>query len=145
MASSHKFTRFSIFTHHLFKARHDFSAHVFKIMLVSAAPDAANQIASDLIEIGAVSGYQAGGQVVNMALSNVAGAETIKGSEVIFIARGDSIGPFRYCILYNATQTSPPKPLVGWWDYGSIVTIGDGESLTVDMSSDATNVIFTVG
>jgi hypothetical protein len=40
-------------------------------------------------------------------------------------------------VLYNDTPTSPADPLVGWWDYGSSITLLDTETFTVDF--DGTN------
>ena len=51
------------------------------------------------------------------------------------------MGPFRYAVLYNDTATSPADALIAWWDYGSAVTLNDGESLTVDFG---TNQLFTL-
>jgi len=52
----------------------------------------------------------------------------------VLLAAGGSVGPFRYFVLVDTTPTSPLKPLVGWWDYGSSLTLATGESVTVDFS-----------
>jgi hypothetical protein len=58
-------------------------------------------------------------------------------ADVVFTASGGSVGPFRYAVLYDDTQTSPAKPLIAWWDYGSSITLADTETFTVDF--DGTN------
>ena len=40
-------------------------------------------------------------------------------------------------VLYNDTPTSPADPLIGFWDYGSSVSLANGDTFTVDF--DATN------
>lgn len=62
------------------------------------------------------------------------------GTDVVFTASGGSFGPFQYVALYNDTQTSPVDPLVAWWDYGSAISINDGETFTVDFGAS----IFTL-
>lgn len=127
------FNKTNLFIEDIFKKAHDFSADAFKIMLTNTAPVATNHLFGDLNEIAAGNGYAAGGAAVTMGLSNASGTETITVSSPVFTATAGSIGPFRYAVLYNATPVSPLKPLVGWWDNGSSVTLlaGDSETITV--------------
>ncbi len=57
------------------------------------------------------------------------------GTDIVFTASGGAIGPFRYAILYNDTPTSPADPLIGYWDYGSSITLADTETFTVDFGA----------
>ena len=49
-----------------------------------------------------------------------------------FTATGGSIADFRYAVLYNDTPTSPADPLIGFFDYGSTVSLPTGETFTID-------------
>ena len=42
------------------------------------------------------------------------------------------VRPFRYVYVYSDTPTSPADPLIGYYDYGSSITLANGETLTVD-------------
>lgn len=58
-------------------------------------------------------------------------------ADLTLTSTGGSTGPFRYIYVYNDAPTSPADPLIGYYDYGSALTLLDGESLTIDF--DPTN------
>jgi hypothetical protein len=55
--------------------------------------------------------------------------------DLTLTSTGGSTGPFRYVYLYNDTVASPADPLIGYYDYGSSLTLNDGDSLTLDFSA----------
>jgi hypothetical protein len=132
------FQKFNQFVEDVAHKVHDLETDTLKVMLTNTAPVAGNSIKGDLTEISAGNGYTAGGtQAVQSASDQTSGTYKLTLGDVTFTASGGSIGPFRYVVLYNDTPASPADPLIGYWDYGSNVTITDGNSFTVDM--DATN------
>jgi hypothetical protein len=137
------YNKFQNFTEDLLEGVHDFDAHTFKIYLTNAAPSASlDAVKADLAEISAGNGYSAGGPTTTITSSETTGTGKIVGTDVTITASGGSIGPFQYAVFYNDTPTSPADPLIAWWDYGSAVTLANGESFVVDF--DATNGIFTL-
>jgi len=56
-------------------------------------------------------------------------------ADITLTSSGGSTGPFRYVYIFNDTVTSPADPLIGYYDYGSSLTLNDGDSLTVDFSA----------
>lgn len=137
------YNKFQDFVEQLLSGKHDFTAagHVFKVYLSNAAPSAsADAVKADLAEITAQNGYPSGGSDIQNTLSESSGTATVAGTDVVWTASGGSFGPFQYVVLYNDTQTSPADPLVAWWDYGSAITINDGETFTVDFGAS----IFTL-
>src|SRR5688572_23082087 len=127
------FNKFQSFVEALAEKKHDLGADTLKIMLVnSPAPVNTNTVKADLTEISAGNGYSAGGTTVTVTGSvQASGTYKLTGNDVVFTASGGSIGPFRYAVLYNDTASN--KELIGWWDYGSNVTLATGETFTVDL------------
>lgn len=117
------------------------SADVLKVCLSNTAPNASTHaVKADVTEIGAGNGYSTGGSSATIVITRSGGTVTASGTDIVFTAAGGSIGPFRYAILYNDTPTSPADPLIGYWDYGSSITLGDTETFTVDFGAS----VFTV-
>lgn len=134
------FVKFYCFVEDVAEKVHNLGADTLKVMLTNTAPSQSNTIKANLTEISAGNGYSAGGSTVTItASSQTTGTYKLVGSDVTFTASGGSIGPFRYVVLYNDTPTSPADPLIGYWDYGSSITLADTETFTVDF--DATNGI----
>lgn len=135
------FNKFNAITEDLAEKIHNFGADTLKIMLTNTAPSAANSVKADITEISAGNGYTAGGTAVTVtASSQTGGTYKLVGNDVVFTASGGSIGPARYAVLYNSTPAA--GNLIGWWDYGSALTLADGSTLTVDFS--ATNGILQI-
>lgn len=104
------------------------SAHVLKIMLTNVAPVAGNSVKADLTEIAAGGGYTAGGNSCAIVSgAQVAGQfKLVLASPAVWTGSGAGMAAFRYAVLYNDTPTSPNKPLIGWWDYLTSLTLSSG-------------------
>lgn len=129
------YNKFNQFVEDVAEKVHNLGTDTLKIMLTNTAPVATNAIKADLTEIGAGNGYTAGGtQTTQSSSAQTSGTYKLVTGDVVFTASGGAIGAFRYAVLYNDTPTSPADPLIGWWDYGSSITLADGETFTVDMN-----------
>lgn len=137
------FNKFNAFVENVAEGVHDLGSDTLKVLLTNTAPVATNSTVSDLTEISAGNGYTAGGETPTISSSaQSSGTYKLVLADVSWTASGGSIGPFRYAVLYNDTPSSPADPLIGWHDYGSSITLADGESLTWD--ADPTNGILTI-
>jgi len=136
------FNKFQDFSEQLTIGTHDFDANVFKVMLTNVAPVATNTVKANLTEIAAGNGYTAGGTATTITVAEVSGTTTVSGTQVVFTAAGGTMATFQYVVLYNDTATN--KNLVGWWDYGSPISLADTETFTVKFSNTSPGAIFTV-
>ena len=139
------FNKFNDFSEQLTNGVQNFISDTYKVALSNTAPTATNAALADITQIGAGNGYTSGGTATTISVSETGGTTTVSGTQVVFTASGGSIGPFRYVILYNDTTTTPVnKPLVGWWDYGSSISLADTETFTVKFSNTSPGAIFTL-
>ncbi len=130
------FVKYQDFAEQLGKGVHQLHAagHTLKAMLSNTAPNVATHaLKADAGEISAGNGYAAGGVDIENDYSESGGTGTLTGVDKVITASGGPIGPFRYVILYNDTPAG--KNLIGYWDYGSSITLLDGESLTIDFGA----------
>ena len=109
-----------------------------KWALTNTAPTAGtDDELADITQIANANGYTTGGTTA----ANSAWAETGAGTGVwrftaddtVFTASGGSIGPFRYAVLYDDTSTG--DKLIGYLDYGTALTITDGNTFTIDVGA----------
>lgn len=137
------FVKFNAFVEALAEKKHDLGADTLKVMLSNTAPNAStNAVKTDITEISAGNGYTAGGNTATVSSSaQTSGTyKLVLADPATWTASGGSIGPLRYAVLYNDTATN--KDLIGYWDYGSSVTVATSETFRVDY--DPTNGVLTV-
>lgn len=130
------FNKFNSFVEYLAEGVMNLGSDTFKVMLTNTAPVATNSVKSDLTEISAGNGYTAGGNTAAITSSSQTSGtyKLVLADPATWTASGGTIGPLRYAVLYDDTPTSPAKPLIGWWDYGSSITLNVNETFTVDFN-----------
>jgi hypothetical protein len=125
------FNKFESFVGSLGLEGQQLNTDTINVYLSNATPSAsADTVKADLAEISTGNGYT-GPQDTANAYSEASGTGTLTGTDVVITASGGSVGPFRYVALHNSTNDQ----LIGWWDYGSALTLADGESFTVDFGA----------
>jgi hypothetical protein len=142
------FNKIQQFAYDLSKKVHNLNADGISIVLSNTAPNAStNQVLADITQIANSNGYTTNGQSVTPVGSSATGTFTLSGTAVVWTSVTGNMGPFQYVVLYNTTSTTPLKPLIGWWDYGSALTLNgaNGDTFTVQFNGSATTgTILTV-
>lgn len=134
------YNKFQAFVENVAEKVHNLGSDQLKIALTNTAPVATNSVLADLTEI----------TYTNLSTRNITTSSSAQSSgtyklvltDLVLTSSGGTTGPLRYVVLYNDTPTSPADPLIGWWDYGSSITLADGETLTIDF--DGTNGVLTI-
>lgn len=136
-------TKFQPFVENVSEKVHNLASDTLKVGLTNTAPNATDATWSQITEISAGNGYSAGGSTATQSSSaQSSGTYKLVLADVTFSASGGSIGTFRYAVLYNDTPTSPADPLILHWDYGTNLTLTNGNSFTVDF--DASNGVLQI-
>lgn len=78
--------------------------------------------------------------ITTTSSAETAGTYKLTLTDLTLTSTGGSTGPFRYIYVYSDTPTSPADPIIGYYDYGSSITLADGESLTIDFD-DANGIL----
>ncbi len=134
------FNSFFPFKADVFNKVHNLGADSLQVYLTNVAPATSNTVYNTPADLTTGGGYTAGGVVIGSVTSTqTAGTYKLMGAlaSPTWTGSGGGFGPFRYAVLYNNTAGS--KQLIGWWDYGSSISVSSGNTFTVTL--DATNGI----
>jgi hypothetical protein len=152
------YNKFQQFVEDLCKKKVDVSADNLFLMLTNTSPNVADTVVdtttgtctikstSNAAEIAAGNGYtKKGGAVTVTTAAQSAGTFTLAANQVVFTAAGGTIGAFRYTALFDDSGgAAATRPVIAWWDYGSSITLNDGETFTVKFNSANPGTIFTL-
>lgn len=131
------FNKFNCFVEDVAEKAHNLSSDTLKVALTNTAPVASQTTwnTTDHPAPTAANGYTAGGNSVTISSSaQTSGTYKLVLADSVFTASGGNLGPFRYVVLYNSTASAKP---IGWYDYGSSITLASGETFTVDFDGSA--------
>jgi hypothetical protein len=141
------FNKFNIWVQNAGDGIYDLNADSIYLMLTDTVPNVGDtvynhtaaqvQSVSNAAEIAGGNGYTQGGAIISStAYSQSSGLATLTGTGPTWTASGGSIATFRYFVAYDLTAgTVTTRPLLGWWDYGSALTITSGNTITATFSS----------
>lgn len=131
------FNKFQQFVEELAKKAHNLDTDTIRIALSNTAPAATDTVFAPggaHPPPAATNGYTTGGNTLaSQDAEQTSGTLALSGADSVFTASGGNLGPFRYVILWNDTHAS--DGLIGYYDYGSSITLADGETFTVDFGS----------
>jgi len=134
------FTKFYSFTENLSEKVHNLGSDTLTVALTDAAhaPVVTNTVLANLTQVAYT--YCSTRVVTITSSAQTTGTYKLVLADLTLTATGGAIGPFRYVVLYNDTATN--DELIGFFDYGSDVTIASGETFLIDF--DGTNGAITL-
>lgn len=136
------FQKFNQFVEDLAKGVHNLSTGQLKVALTNTAPVAANSVYADLTSPLATTNLSGATpfNVTTTSAEQTSGTLSLVLVDLTLTATG-AVGPFRYVVLYNDTPTSPADPLIGFYDYGSSITLANTETFLIDFASTTLTIV----
>lgn len=133
-------TKFQIFVEDLAEAVHNLATNNLRLALFNTVPSASADAV--LADVGTEIAYTflatnpTSRDITVVSSSQTGGVYSLVASDQTLSASGGSVGPFQYIVVYNEATVAKVDPLIGWYDYGSALTLNDGESLTIDYGAN---------
>jgi hypothetical protein len=134
------YTKFQVFVENVAEKVHNLGSDALTVALTNSAPVATNTVLTDITQIAYTN---CSARVPTISTSaHTTGTYKLVLADLTLTATGGTVGPFRYVVLYNDTPTSPADPLIGFYDYGSSITLNAGETFLIDF--DGSNGVLTL-
>ena len=127
------FNKFNSFVEAMAEKKHNLGSDTLTWALTNSAPAAANTVLTDITQISYTNCSARVPTITSSAQTS--GTYKLVLADLVLTASGGTVGPFRYVVLFNDTAAS--DELIGYYDYGSSITLADTETFTID--ADPTN------
>ena len=131
-------TKVHSFVENLAEKQIDLSGANLTIALTNTAHTATWDELADLTQVAYT--YCSARVVTVTSSAQTTGTYKLVLEDLTLTASGGAVGPFRYIYLYDDGSTG--DKLIGYYDYGSALTLADGDSLLLDF--DASNGVLTI-
>lgn len=133
------FNKFNCFVEDVAEKKHNLGSDTLTVALCAAAnaPTASNTVLANLTQISYTN--LSTRAITTSTSAQTSGTYKLVLTDLVLTASG-AVSTFRYVVIYNDTATN--DELIGWLDYGSDVTLANGETFTIDF--DDTNGLLTI-
>ena len=107
-----------------------------KVALTNTAPTATDSVYADIVS--PIAGTNLDGatpfNVTTTSFLQTSGTAKLILEDLTLTATGE-VGPFQYIVLYSDTATN--DELIGFYDYGSAVTLQENDTYRIDFDASA--------
>lgn len=124
------FNKFRCFVEDIAEKKHNLGSDQMVVALCATAnaPVNTNTVLTDLTQISYTN--LSSRNITTTTSAQSAGVYKLVLADLTLTASGGSVAAFQYIVIYNDTATN--DELIGWYDYGSALTLASGESLTIN-------------
>lgn len=134
------FNKFNAFVEDLAEKKHNLGSDQLVVALCAAAnaPVATNSVLANLTQISYTN--LSSRNITTSTSSQSSGTYKLICNDLTLSASGGSVETFRYIVIYNDTASN--DELIGWYDFGSDVTLSSGDAFLIDF--DGTNGVLSL-
>jgi len=126
------YNKFQPFVANLANKKHNLASDQLVVALTNTIPTSGMVALSELTEVSYTN--LSSRNITTSSSTQTGGTYSLKLADLTLTATG-AVGPFQYVVIYNSAATN--FELIGWYDYGSAVTLQSGDAFIVDF--DGTN------
>lgn len=126
------YTKFNSFVEALAEKAHNLGSDQLVVALSNVAPSAANTVLADITQISYTN--LSSRNITTSTSAQTAGTYKLVLADLVLTASG-AVATFRYVVVYNDTAAS--DELIAYYDYGSSITMANGETFTIDFDGSA--------
>lgn len=132
------FVKINSFVENVAEKQIDLSGNGLTVALTNTAHTATWDELADLTQVDYT--YCSSRVLTVSSSSQTSGTYKLVCDDLVLTVTGGDLGPFRYIYIYDDNSTG--DKLIGYYDYGSSITIHTGETFTIDFSP--TNGVLTL-
>lgn len=134
------YNKFNSFTEAVAEKVHNLGSDTLTVALCAAAnaPVATNTVLANLTQASYTNCSSRA--ITTTSSAQTSGTYKLTLTDLTLTASGGTVGPFRYVVIYNDTASN--DELVCWYDYGSDITLANGETFLIDF--DGSNGVLTL-
>lgn len=125
------YVKFYSFVEAIAEKKHNLGSDTLKVALTNSAPSQANTQLSDISEISYTNLSPRDLSLISSAQTS--GTYKLVLDNLVLTASGGAVAAFRYIVIYNDTASN--DELICYFDYGSSITLADGDSATINISA----------
>lgn len=136
------YNKINAFVEHIAEKVHNLGADTLTLALTTNAEVPVASTDAVIADINQISYTNLSARALTITTSaQTSGTYKLVMADLVLTASG-AVATFRHVVTYNDTPTSPADPLICWHDYGSDVTLANGETFTWD--ADPTNGLLQI-
>lgn len=125
-------TKVNCFTENVAEGLHNLGTAQLKVALTNSVPLVTNTVLANITEISYTN--LSSRNITTTSSAQTSGVYKLVLADLVLTASG-AVGPFQYVVIYNDTASG--DPLIGWYDYGSAVTLASTDAFTIDFDASA--------